>query len=202
MKHVESLINNLKKLGYEVSFFNTKEEATKYLDNKIDNKTVGFGGSVTLSEMKLYDALEKHNKVYSHDRLKDGMGVLETRKAATSSSVYISSVNAISELGEIVNIDNTGNRVAAISYGPEYVYLVFGVNKITKTLEDAIYRAKNVAAPLNAKRLNKKTPCAIKADKCYNCQCADRICRNFSILTNKPTGSNYEIIIIGESLGF
>lgn len=93
---------------------------------------------------------------------------MQTRKAATDAEVYISSVNAISLDGEIVNVDYTGNRVAAISFGPSKVYLIFGINKITADLNSAIYRARNIAAPLNAKRLNRKTPCAKKAT---NFQC-------------------------------
>ena len=127
---------------------------------------------------------------------------METRTAACRAEIYISSVNAISENGEIVNIDNTGNRVAAISYGPEKVYLVIGSNKVADTLESAIYRARNVASPMNAKRLNRKTPCAVKGDKCYDCNSPERICRNLSVLWTKPTGAIYEIILINESLGY
>ena len=116
--------------------------------------------------------------------------------------IYISSVNGISENGEIVNIDNTGNRVAAISYGPKKVYLVVGKNKIAPTLEAAIYRARNIAGPLNAKRLKRKTPCALNADRCYDCNSPERICRNLSVLWDKPTGAEYEIILINEELGY
>ena len=196
------LKNNLENLGYQVSIFNDKIDAKSYLLNNISNKTVGFGGSVTLKELDLFDSLSLQNKVYWHDKCEDGISVGETRKLASNAQIYISSLNAISLNGEIVNIDNTGNRVSAISFGPEKVYIVFGVNKISNTLEDAVYRARNVASPLNAKRLNKKTPCAVKGDKCYNCQCVDRICRNLSILLTKPTGSEYEIIIINENLGY
>lgn len=127
---------------------------------------------------------------------------METRKLATASEVYISSVNGIAETGEIVNIDGCGNRVAAISFGPEKVYLLVGKQKITKDLNAAIDYARNVAAPKNAKRLGINTPCAINADKCYNCNSPQRICRNMSILMTKPSGSEYEVIIIDEELGY
>ena len=197
-----TLKSNLENKGYIVSLFSNKEEASKYLNTKIFNKTVGFGGSITLHEMNLYDTLSKHNKIYWHDKKPEGMSISETRAAASKSEVYISSVNAISMQGEIVNIDNTGNRVAAISYGPKNIYLIIGLNKITNDLESAIYRARNIASPLNAKRLNRNTPCAIKGDRCYNCDSDERICRNLSILLTKPTGAEYEIILIDEILGY
>lgn len=199
---VTKLKDNLEQKGYQVSVFDTKEAAAEYLDSQIHEKNVGFGGSVTLHQMNLFAMLSKHNTVYWHDEKPEEMSVMETRMAASRAEVYISSVNGISEQGEIVNIDNTGNRVAAISYGPSQIYLVIGANKVTPDYESALYRARNVAAPLNAKRLNRKTPCAVNGDKCYDCNCPERICRNLSVLWNKPTGAEYEVILIRESLGY
>lgn len=172
-----------------MSIFENKEDATNYIDSQIDKKTIGFGGSITIHQMNLYEILSKHNKVYWHDKKPSNMSVMETRKASTYADVYISSVNGISEDGEIVNIDNTGNRVAAISFGPSKVYLIVSINKITESLESAIYRTRNIAAPQNAKRLNVKTPCAVKGDKCYDCKSPERICRNISDILEKPIGS-------------
>ena len=194
--------NNLEKKGYCVRIFKNKKTATEYMNQNINHRIVGIGGSVTIAEMGLFPVLSKHNTVYWHDQKPENMTMMETRSAAARADVYISSVNGISELGEIVNIDNTGNRVAAISYGPSKVYLVIGVNKITSDLDLAIYRARNIAAPLNAQRLKKKTPCAIKGDKCYDCKSPERICRNISILLHKPSGADYEIIFIDEDLGY
>ena len=196
------LKNNLESKGYAVSVFDTKEEAASYIHTQINGKTVGFGGSVTLREMGLFERLSAHNTVYWHDEKPEHMTVAETRTAAARAEIYISSVNGISEHGEIVNIDNTGNRVAAISYGPAKVFLVLGFNKVAPDLACALDRARNVAAPLNAKRLNRKTPCAVNADKCYDCKSPDRICRNLSVLWTKPTGAAYEIVLIGEHLGY
>lgn len=193
---------NLENKGYQVSVFDTKEAAAEYLDSQIHEKTVGFGGSVTLHQMNLFAMLSKHNTVYWHDEKPDNMSVMETRTAAAQAEIYISSVNGVSEQGEIVNIDNTGNRVAAISYGPSQIYLVIGANKVAPDYESALYRARNVAAPLNAKRLNRKTPCAVKGDKCYDCNSSERICRNLSVLWNKPMGAEYEVILIRENLGY
>ena len=170
----------MEKKGYGVSIFDNKEADENYINSQIHQKTVGLGGSVTIHQMNLFAMLSDHNVVYWHDEKPSDMSIMETRTAASRAEVYISSVNGISEEGEIVNIDNTGNRVAAISYGPLKIYLVIGSNKVTPNLESAIYRARNIAAPLNAKRLNRKTPCAIRGDKCYDCKSPERICRNLS----------------------
>ena len=203
MKHdFRKLKENLEKKGYRVNLFDKKEMAADYIDSQINNKTVGLGGSVTISEMNLFKMLSKHNQVYWHDEKPTDMSVMETRTAATRSEIYISSVNGISEAGDIVNIDNTGNRVAAISYGPQKVYLLVGENKVTTTLDEAIYRARNIAGPRNAQRLQRRTPCAIKGDKCYDCNSPERICRNLCVMWDKPTGAEYEIILINEELGY
>lgn len=109
---------NLEKKGYRVSIFEDKESAASYINDQIDRKVVGLGGSVTLHEMNLFETLSTHNTVFWHDEKPADMSVMETRTAATRAEIYISSVNGISEEGEIVNIDYTGNRVAAISFGP------------------------------------------------------------------------------------
>ena len=198
----EKLKNALEEKGYQVSVFDTKEAAAEHIDSEIDGKVVGFGGSVTLHEMNLYKMLSTHNTVYWHDEKPDDMTIMETRLAATRADIYISSVNGISENGEIINIDSTGNRVAAISFGPSKVYLVIGINKVAPDYESALFRARNIASPLNAKRLSRKTPCAVNADKCYDCKSPERICRNLSVLWDKPTGAEYEVILIKEELGY
>ena len=199
---LETLRENLERKGYRAVCFSTKEDAAAYIDGQIDGKTVGFGGSQTLHQMGLYEMLKTHNTVHWHDFVPQGSSVMETRRAASTSQVYLSSVNGISEDGQIVNIDNTGNRVSAISCGPELVVLVIGKNKVAKSFEDALWRARNVAAPLNAKRLNRKTPCAVKGDRCYDCKSPDRICRNLSVLWTKPAGAEYWVILIDETLGY
>ena len=161
----DDLKKSLENKGYEVLTFATGTEAAEALDMRIDGKTVGIGGSLTVHQLGLFGKLAGHNTVYWHDEVPEGMTPVQTRSAATRAQVYISSVNGISEQGEIVNIDNTGNRVAAISYGPEEVYLIAGKNKVAQDLEAALWRARNIAAPLNAKRLNRKTPSAVKADR-------------------------------------
>ena len=196
------LKKSLENKGYEVLTFATGTEAAEALDMRIDGKTVGIGGSLTVHQLGLFGKLAGHNPVYWHDEVPEGMTPVQTRSAATRAQVYLSSVNGISEHGEIVNIDNTGNRVAAISYGPEEVFLIAGKNKVAPDFEAALHRARNVAAPLNAKRLNRKTPCAVKADRCYDCKSPDRICRNLSVLWTKPAGAHYTVVLIDEELGY
>ena len=202
MEKITLLKDNLIKLGYQVTCFNTSIEASTYLNEQINQQTVGFAGSMTLEKMGLYESLSTHNTVYWHHRIPLDKTHQEVRKQANQSSIYISSVNAITLKGEIVNIDATCNRVASIFYGHEKVYLVIGKNKIEKDYESAYYRARNIASPLNAKRLGVNTPCAIKADKCYDCNSPQRICRGLSVLWSKPLGSDYEIILINEELGY
>lgn len=192
----------LLKKGYAVSCFSTAQEAADYIDTQIDQKTVGFGGSMTLEEMGLYEKLATHNQVSWHHRIPDGKTSMDVRLEANAAQVYISSVNGLAETGEIINIDGVGNRVASIYFGHDKVYLVVGKNKLAKDYDSALYRARNVAAPLNAKRLHMNTPCAIKADRCYDCNSPDRICCGLSVLWTKPLNSEFEVILIDENLGY
>lgn len=198
----ELLKHNLEERGYKVSCFSTAKEATDYLDNQLDQKTIGFGGSMTLEQMGLYERLADHNKVSWHHRIPEGKTSQDVRLEASGAEVYFSSVNGIAETGEIINIDGRCNRVAAILYGHEKVYLVVGKNKIAKDYDSALWRARNIASPLNAKRLNMKTPCAVKADRCYDCKSPDRICRGLSVLWEVPMGADIEVVLIDEDLGY
>lgn len=197
-----TLKTNLENLGYKVSCFDTAAQAASYLKGAISSTTVGIGGSVTVDELGLYEKLTEKNEVYWHWRLKDGMTAHDMLEQARTAEIYISSVNGVAETGEIINIDNTGNRVSAIMYGHKKVYLVVGANKVAPDYEKALFRARNIAAPLNAKRLNRKTPCAVNADKCYNCKSPDRICRGLSVLWECPAGCEFEVILIQEKLGY
>lgn len=198
----ETVKKNLTDLGYVVSCFESAREATDYIDSQIDGKTVGFGGSVTLEEIGLFEKLVSHNDVYWHQRIPADKTGDEVRAAANAAQIYVSSVNGLAETGEIINIDGRCNRVASIVYGHEKVYLVVGVNKIAPDYDSALWRARNIASPLNAKRLGKKTPCAVKADRCYDCKSPDRICRALSVLWSKPMMAEFEVVLINEKLGY
>lgn len=201
-KDFTELESNLRAFGYQVHSFETAKEAAAYLNESIDQQTVGFGGSMTLGEMGLFESLGAHNQVYWHLQVPQGKTREQVLQEASMAKLYITSANAISQQGEIVNIDGTCNRVASIFYGHEKVIFIIGENKIEKDYDAALYRARNVAAPLNAKRLGKHTPCAEKADRCYDCKSPERICRGLSVLWQKPTGCEYEVILIHEDLGY
>ncbi len=191
----QAVKGNLETLGYSVSVFKTPEEASAYLNTQINGKTVGFGGSVTLTDMGLYESLSSHNTVFWHAKRREDM------KAAADAEVYLSSVNAIAETGEIINIDGNCNRIASILHGHKKVYLIVGKNKLAKDYDSALFRARNIAAPLNAKRLGRNTPC-VKGGKCFNCTSPERICRGLSVLWTKPSGCDYEVVFIEENLGY
>ena len=196
---IQKVKKNLERRGFEVRLFENRRQAADYLVDSIRNTTVGTGGSMTLDALDILDRLEETNTVYYRNRSKD----IEDARRAMFAPVYLTSANGVSEDGEIVNIDGAGNRVAAAAFDKEKLYYVIGVNKIVPTLADAVERARNIAAPLNARRLNRKTPCAAKADKCYGCHGAEGICRNISI-TLGPMMSikSVEVLIINEELGY
>ncbi len=199
----ESLKRNLEARGFRVSTFATAADAVSYLATAIQGTTVGFGGSVTLREMGLYPALSRRNRVSWHWEPTEGKTGAELLSEASRAEIYLSSVNAIAETGEIVNIDGTGNRVASIFYGHKTVYLVVGRNKVAPTAEEAVRRARNVAAPRNAQRLNRQTPCvASGGDRCYDCRSPERICRGLQVLWEAPGGAAYEVVLVDEDLGY
>ncbi len=195
-------VTSLKRNGYDVSVFKTGEEAGRYLNRQIDGTSVGMGGSVTLQQLGVYEQLSAHNEVFWHWQIPDGSSADEIRRAASEAKIYLTSVNAISEDGEMINIDGCGNRLASSLYGHEKVYFVAGTNKIALDLAAAVSRARNTAAPLNAKRLNCKTPCSAGGDRCYDCRSEDRICNAMVIHYRKMTSCDIEIILIEESLGY
>ena len=187
---------SLEERGFAVSCFATAEEAMDYLDGKLDGKSIGIGGSMTIRDMGLDQRLETHNQVIWH--WKDG-----TTQEAARAQVYLTSVNGLAETGEIINIDGTGNRVASTIFGHEEVYFIVGRNKLAPDYDGALWRARNIASPKNAQRLGKKTPCAVKGDKCYDCKSPQRICRALTVLWEAPTGiGRSEVVLIDQDLGF
>ncbi|MEG1658546.1 MAG: lactate utilization protein [Oscillibacter sp.] len=195
MADLQKTAASLVERGFTAVIFDRGAEAAAYLDGKIDGKTVGFGGSMTLKALGLYDRLSGHNQVVWH--WEGG-----THAEAAAAQVYLSSANALAESGELINIDGAGNRVASTLFGHEKVYFVVGKNKIAPSYEEALWRARNIAAPQNAKRLGKNTPCAIKGDRCYDCKSPERICRALTVLWEPMMGMETEIVLINENLGF
>lgn len=195
-------IEALQKRGYEVSCFPTGAEAAAYLDGQLDGRLVGFGDSETLQAMGLYPLLAKHNDVYDPKHPRDGLDFYSIARKCLLTEVFFTSVNGLAETGEMVNIDGTGNRIAGSLFGHDKVYFVVSANKIAPTLEEAAWRARNVAAPLNAARHGYKTPCAYKKDRCYDCRSPQRICNAQTIYWRKMNHIAMEVVLIEESLGF
>jgi len=193
----ETVKKNLEERGYTVKEFSTGAEALNYLDGVLDGTTIGFGGSGTLRDIGAFEKLGEHNTVFWHWKQEPAAA----RKNAMDTEVYLSSANALAETGEIVNIDGAGNRVASTLFGHKKVYFLIGKNKLVPTFEDAVWRARNVASPMRAQQLNAKTPCAAKADRCYDCKSPGRICRGMVVLWGPMMGMEAEILLIDEDLG-
>ena len=177
----DTVRKNLEARGFSVRTFATAAEAAAYLNEAIDGKTVGFGGSVTLQDMGLYELLGSHNEVHWH-----WVNGPEERKIAMQTQVYLTSANGLAETGEIINIDGSCNRVAGTLFGHEKVYFIVGRNKLAPTYDQALWRARNIAAPKNAQRL----------------KCPDRICRSLVVLWGPPIGMETEVVLVDEDLGF
>ena len=193
---------NLKARGFAVSTFADAASAADYLNAQIDGSTVAFGGSVTLEQLGLYDRLSAHNTIYSHWHAPEGLSADELREKAQASGHYLLSANGLAETGEIINIDGTGNRVASSLYGHKKVWFVVGRNKLAPTYEEALWRARNIAAPKNAQRLGVKTPCAAKGDHCYDCGSPQRICRGLVVMWEAVRSCESEVVLIDEDLGY
>ncbi|HEX9062236.1 MAG TPA: lactate utilization protein [Clostridia bacterium] len=199
MINIERTMANLVSRGFDASYFATGKEAVSYINSKLVGETIGFGGSKTVEALGLFECLGEKNSVFWHWKQE----MEEARRNSAAAEVYLTSANAIAETGEIINIDGLGNRVASTLYGKKKVYIIVGKNKIAENFDKALWRARNVAAPLNARRFNKNTPCVKGELKCYDCQSPDRICRGLVVLWNKMLGmEKVEVIIIDEELGF
>lgn len=188
---------NLKDRGFEVAIFKTGAEAAEYLNGKIDGLTVGIGGSSTVADIGLFEKLEEHNTMFWHWK----QDADTARKAAMTADVYLTSANALAETGEMVNIDGVGNRISATLFGHKKVYYIIGKNKLAETYEDAVWRARNVAAPQRAIQLKRNTPCTVKGDKCYDCKSPERICRGMTTIFGPMMGMEAEVVLIDEEYG-
>jgi len=197
----EKALLNLKKHGFEAAYFPTGKEAAAYLAAEVTDTTVGIGGCLTAQQLGLFELLSARNRVAWHWKSESRA---EAEAQAAEADVYILSANALSETGEIVNIDGSGNRIASMFHGHRRVIFAVGVNKLTPDLPSAIDRARNVASPLNARRLHRKTPCALSEPmRCHDCSSPERICRGVAILLEKMSGIEHmEVLLIGEDLGY
>lgn len=199
----EQVVNALTKNNFTATYVATRQEATQMLLDLIPaDATIGFGGSVTLAELGIIAKLEERgNNVPNY--LKPGLSPEEMkaiRRQHLLSDVYLAGTNAVTLDGKLVNVDAIGNRVGAMLFGPDKVFVIVGINKIVKDVAEAEQRVKLWASPPNNKRLGYPNPCA-KTGVCVDCQGPTRICNITTILHKRPRLTDFHVIIVGEQLG-
>lgn len=197
---IESLNNNNMN-GYLV---NSKEELYSKIEQLVpEGSVVSCGGSMSLFEYGVIDHLRSGRYKFL-DRYKEGLTpeqVTKIFKESFLADAYFVSSNAVTEDGKLYNVDGNGNRVAAMLYGPDKVILLVGVNKIVKDIDEAIKRNREISAPANAKRLNKKTPCA-KVGYCMDCKSNEKVCREFTIIASQIRKDRIHVIFMNENIGY
>lgn len=202
-KRAKVLIKNLKSRHFDAYYCDNKEDAlAKALELIPEGSTVGWGGVMSAHEIGLVQALNEGN-YNAIDR--DQCATPEERDRAMRAShfadVFLTSANGLSLTGEMVNIDGFGNRVAAIICGPKKVLVIAGMNKVCDTLEDAVRRARTVAAPMNKQRFPLQTPCEVTGT-CADCHSESCICNQLLITRNSKPAGRIKILLVGEELGF
>ena len=204
-KIMPKLLDALKKKQYDPYFFETAKEATQFIMERIEPKeTVGIGGSVTIREaLGIREELRKRGSAVSdHWDVSDRAERLRLKRAQRSTDVFLSSVNALTTDGVLVNLDGGGNRVAGTCSGPKKVIIAAGTNKIVDSIDQAIHRTRQQAAVVNAMRLKKKTPC-VETGVCQDCTSPERICAALLILYKKPTDiDQFTVVLINEEIGY
>lgn len=205
--HMETIIQRtlkaLENNGFTVEYAANIVQATEAILNLIPTTAlVGVGGSITVRELGLVQALHaRGNPVAQHWGEYSPDERMKIRRQQLTADVFLTSSNAITEKGQLVNVDGAGQRVAAMIFGPKKVIVVAGVNKVVMDLNAAIDRINNVAAPINAKRLNRKTPCTTTGI-CSDCDSAERICNIMTIIEKKPLLTDFTVVLVGEELGY
>lgn len=202
-KRLKELIENFKLRNIQVSYFNTLEEVKEDILNAIPVEcSIGIGHSATLQTMRITEILTgRGNHVYDKELAENREECKVIKKKALTADWYITGSNAVSIDGRIVNVDHSGNRVAAISYGPDNVIIVVGKNKIVETIDDAIKRVKNTASPLNAKRAGYNPPC-VMLNKCVDCTSKERVCNSLSVIEGQADKNRMRLFIVNEDYGF
>ena len=166
--------------------------------------SISWGGSMTFSAAGLDDALKARPDIEvldTFDKTIPAEEALERRRRSLLVDLFFSGTNAVTETGQLVNLDMIGNRIGGITFGPKHVVILVGRNKIVSDLEEALYRIKNFAAPVNAMRLEKNTPCR-KTSICDECKSPDRICNTWTITEKSFPKGRIKVVLINENLGF
>lgn len=200
---IRALRENFRSRNIEVEYFDTLEEVKAYILHTVPAEcTVGIGHSITLQKLHITGALlQRGNIVYDKELAKDKEEGKRIKKKALLTDWYITGSNAVSVDGRIVNVDHSGNRVAAMTFGPDKVIIVVGKNKVVPTLSDAISRVKNVARPLNAKRAGFHPPC-VALNRCVDCVSGERVCNSLSIIEGQSEPDRMILCIANEDCGF
>lgn len=202
-KQAQTIIKNLEKRNMEGYYFADSESAVKKaLSLMGDGQTVAWGGSMTLTECGLMDALPQSSLIlWDRDTAKTPEEKHAMQRQAFTANYYLMSTNAITLDGQLVNVDGNGNRVAALAYGPDHVIMMVGMNKVSVSLEEAMKRIRNMAAPPNTTRLNMKTPC-YTTGVCHDCLSPDCICAHTIITRYNRSPGRIKVLLIGETLGY
>lgn len=198
-----TVIKNMAKRQMEGYYAKDKKEALELLISMIpEGSYIGYGGSVSLSESGVLQALDSPKyKLIKREEAKTVEDTERVFREILFADFFLMSSNAITVDGELVNVDGRGNRIAFLAYGPKNVILLCGMNKITADVDTAIKRIKALAAPMNAVRLNRNTPCAVTG-VCGDCQSPDCICANTIITRRSHINGRVKVILVGEELGF
>lgn len=203
IEKLNQLKENFKSRNIDVKYFDALEDVKLYILNiiPVDCK-VGIGHSATLQKMNITNLLiQRGNIVYDKELTINKYESNTIKRKALLSDWYISGSNAITVDGRIINVDHSGNRVAAITYGPNKVIIVVGVNKVVDTVEEGIKRVKNIACPLNAKRAGYNPPC-VELKKCIDCSSKERVCNYLSIIEGQVDRNRIKLCIVNEECGY
>lgn len=201
---IKRTMENLEKNNITAYNVETEEAVLKKIEEIIPvGSTVGIGGSMTLFEVGAIDFIRKGNYEVL-DRYKEGLTPVELKEVFRKSffaDAYLTSSNAVTEKGELYNVDGNGNRVAAMLYGPDRVIVIVGINKLVKDVEQAILRVEEIAAPANNKRLNRNTPCT-QVGHCMDCEADGRICNAYTLIKRQGVKGRIHVIIVSKDLGY
>jgi L-lactate utilization protein LutC len=203
-KKIDRTLKALQKNNMEARFIHSIDELVEVISQMVtDESTVAYGGSYTLVKLGLIDMFRNRN-VKLLDRDKAGIAPEEKRRLqieAFDSDFYFMSSNAITEDGELYNVDGSGNRVAALTYGPKNVVVIVGSNKIVRDIDEAVSRVERLAAPANCVRLNRKTPC-VQTGVCMDCDSPERICNSYVVTKRQMVKDRVKVFILNDNYGY
>ena len=207
IKRLADLKTALESNNFEVFLADDKDGAYKVVLDEIipplKAKTISWGGSMTFIDTGLYEQLKQNSDFEVLDSFDKNMSpedMLERRRHSLLVDLFITGTNAITETGQLVNLDMIGNRIGALTFGPKWVIILVGRNKITADLDEAMFRVKNYVAPINSMRLDKKTPC-VKTSYCEECKSPDRICNTWTITEKAFPKGRVKVVLINEDMG-